>query len=317
MSVSNKLQLFFIKQFNEISELEKRLKENPIDRLFHNQLLGFKKGIIMDIINKINNSEIMRNSQFNNSIYNQIMFGINNFDISKDKMFSNFNVIDFMSKEQQDFIKQFYENSKKTVSLDVKKIYLKILFEKILIQWLKNSNTSFIEKNKVQEISPNLNSLLSFPQLLNFESCNQDQVNSLIEYFKELNENYKVLEDLSVIRKVGQLKIPDGIEVPKVNQVKEVEPKVKKETETKYKKTKIPKKLRLDVWDKFLGKDVRQGNCYVCNYKIDITDFEAGHILAEVNGGKTNLDNLRPTCKKCNRCVGTMNMDEYKQKYYG
>jgi len=306
MSVSNKFQLFLSKLLLDINDTDKKLKENLNDRLFYNQILGFKKGIVMDIINKINNHEIMRSSQFNNSIYNPVLFGINNFEMSKDRIFINFNVIDYMSEEQKNLIKEFYENSKKLVRLDVKKVYLKILFDKILIHWLKNSPSSSLEKIKVQELAPCLNSLISFPQMLTFESCNETQVNSLIEYFKELIENYKIVDELKVIKKFGELKIPDGISV------KEPKPDT-----PKYKKAKIPKKLRLDVWDKYIGKDERNGNCYVCNYKIDITEFEAGHIVAEVNGGLTNLENLRPTCKKCNRSVATMNMDEYKQKYYG
>lgn len=310
MSVSNKFQLFLYKHLLEVNELDKKVKENPSKRLLYNQLLGFKKGIIIDIISKINNNEIMRSSQFNNLIFNFVMPAINNFKISKEQMFNNFNTIDYMTNEQKNLIKEFCEYSKKYVRLDVKKIYLKIIFDKILIHWLTNSPSSSTEKNKAQEIAPCLNSLIVFPQLLNFETCNEKQVNSLIVYFKELVENYKIINELKGIKKIGELRTP--------NITNNFSPKpIHKPKKPKYKKTKIPKKLRIDVWDKYIGSNERTGNCYVCNYKLDITDFEAGHIIAEVNGGSTNLENLRPTCKKCNRSVRTMNMNEYKQKYYG
>lgn len=51
--------------------------------------------------------------------------------------------------------------------------------------------------------------------------------------------------------------------------------------------------------------------CYVCMTPITITTFEAGHIISHSNGGTNKVENLRPVCNKCNKCVGTKNMDEY------
>ena len=80
------------------------------------------------------------------------------------------------------------------------------------------------------------------------------------------------------------------------------------------KKKTIPKALRMRVWEKYIG-NVLYGYCYVCEREIKIDSFEAGHIIAEKNGGEIHIDNLRPTCKPCNTSCSTMNMDEFKQKF--
>ena len=84
----------------------------------------------------------------------------------------------------------------------------------------------------------------------------------------------------------------------------------------KYIKKKIPKSVRNDVWDEHIGKKYGIGTCYVCGQEIRASHFECGHIIAESKGGKSTIDNLRPVCERCNKSVGTMNMDEFKNKYY-
>ena len=39
--------------------------------------------------------------------------------------------------------------------------------------------------------------------------------------------------------------------------------------------------------------------------------FNCGHIIAEVNGGETNVSNLRPICQNCNSSMGITNMDDF------
>jgi hypothetical protein len=40
---------------------------------------------------------------------------------------------------------------------------------------------------------------------------------------------------------------------------------------------------------------------YCDNSKLDYSEFEAGHILADKDGGKPSVINGRVECKKCNR----------------
>ena len=69
----------------------------------------------------------------------------------------------------------------------------------------------------------------------------------------------------------------------------------------------ITKKLRREVWEKRSDKTISL--CYSCNKHIDIDNFECGHIIAFVNGGKTMLSNLEPICKMCNKSCYTTNLD--------
>lgn len=85
-----------------------------------------------------------------------------------------------------------------------------------------------------------------------------------------------------------------------------------KEEGDKYKKKAIPKRIRDIVWDEFIGRDKRSGPCFTCGETIDITNFHAGHMVAERNGGETSINNLRPVCAACNLSMGKMPMDDFK-----
>jgi len=84
-----------------------------------------------------------------------------------------------------------------------------------------------------------------------------------------------------------------------------------------YKKKSIPKALKKQVWDKWVGENVGMTKCLCCNHQnIRQIEFHCGHVIAEKNGGKTNVDNLRPICAQCNLSMGTMNMDEFQKNYF-
>lgn len=82
---------------------------------------------------------------------------------------------------------------------------------------------------------------------------------------------------------------------------------------TKIYRIKIKKKLRKEVWMKRNG-DTINGNCFCCNEKIDIHNFECGHITSVYYGGNTTLDNLEPVCRECNREMGVKNLFTYKKE---
>jgi hypothetical protein len=79
---------------------------------------------------------------------------------------------------------------------------------------------------------------------------------------------------------------------------------------TKKKKVKITHILKKQVWDTYIGISVGECKCPMC--KVDVINqmnFECGHLIPESKGGKTELPNLRPVCNKCNKSVGTNEMD--------
>lgn len=72
------------------------------------------------------------------------------------------------------------------------------------------------------------------------------------------------------------------------------------------------------VWDKHVGQDKAVSSCLVCKTnKIHIRSFDCGHIIPESKGGETNINNLLPICKCCNSSMGTKNLIEFRDKYFG
>lgn len=83
------------------------------------------------------------------------------------------------------------------------------------------------------------------------------------------------------------------------------------------KKRKIPKHVRQQVWNEYIGQDLTRYKCLCCNKTvIDLTNFECGHVIAETNGGDETISNLRPICSGCNRGMGTRDMREYALTNY-
>lgn len=83
-----------------------------------------------------------------------------------------------------------------------------------------------------------------------------------------------------------------------------------------YKKKTITSDMKKKLWKHHFGVE-GSAKCMCCQIEqITPLEFEAGHVEAERNGGKTILDNLRPICMGCNRSMGTCNMKEWmKEKY--
>ena len=94
--------------------------------------------------------------------------------------------------------------------------------------------------------------------------------------------------------------------------VKELENK-----KIKYKKKSIPKSLKKQVWDTWIGSHIGATKCLCCKHEeIRQIEFHCGHIISEVRGGQTNVNNLRPICAQCNLSMGSMNMNEFKKKFF-
>jgi len=95
------------------------------------------------------------------------------------------------------------------------------------------------------------------------------------------------------------------------------ETKAQKKSEVEEpKKQAIPKKVKTDVWNTFIGANMPAHKCLCCLKTVIVnTDFHVGHVTSEFNGGSLNIDNLRPICASCNYSMGTMNMKDYVIKF--
>lgn len=72
-----------------------------------------------------------------------------------------------------------------------------------------------------------------------------------------------------------------------------------------YKKQKIPKALREQLWIHKVGRRF-ETKCKTpwCKNKISVFDFQCGHDIPESRGGKTDITNLVPICGRCNLSMG-------------
>ena len=97
---------------------------------------------------------------------------------------------------------------------------------------------------------------------------------------------------------------------------KEKEKEKEKVKKTKQPKETIPKQIKSIVWNQYIGEDVRKHKCLCCKkVSIENTNFHAGHVISEKNGGTLEIGNLRPICPSCNYSMGTENMVEFVKKY--
>lgn len=82
-------------------------------------------------------------------------------------------------------------------------------------------------------------------------------------------------------------------------------------------KRNIPKTLKRAVWDTHIGAEKGMAPCMCCERTmIQQIQFHCGHVIAEAEGGKTNVENLRPICAQCNLSMGKRNLYEFKAKYF-
>lgn len=84
----------------------------------------------------------------------------------------------------------------------------------------------------------------------------------------------------------------------------------------KAQKNAIPKSVKKDVWNLYIGSELRYHKCLCCKkVTIENTNFHCGHVISEKNGGTIEISNLRPICSSCNHSMSSEDMIEYVKKY--
>ena len=85
----------------------------------------------------------------------------------------------------------------------------------------------------------------------------------------------------------------------------------------KISKKSIPKKIKADTWDKYIGPEKGEAPCLCCRSTIiNSKNFEAGHIISEKQGGVIKVENIVPICSACNKSMGIRNMGEFIKEHY-
>lgn len=82
------------------------------------------------------------------------------------------------------------------------------------------------------------------------------------------------------------------------------------------KKKPIPPKLKEKVWSKYVG-DRMSCLCPICEgVTISTFYFECAHVVAEINGGLIDVNNLRAICGSCNKSMNSKHMKNYVEEFY-
>ena len=85
------------------------------------------------------------------------------------------------------------------------------------------------------------------------------------------------------------------------------------------KKTLIPQKIRIEVWNHWIGAHIGETLCPLCQkskmQQGGCNEWHCGHIIPESKGGKIGIDNLRVICPGCNSSMGTRLMKDFCEGY--
>ena len=183
----------------------------------------------------------------------------------------------------------------------------KIKHKKLLKEFKKIYPLVLVQSNKPRP--PNIKKTDFENILLELPYININHINDLNKIYKNsLKDNIEKYEKknfyLSIVN-TDTLKE----DLIKIFNNKEIEIK-----NNQYKKVSIPVSLKTSVWEKFTDKYSIKCPISFCNKKINARDFDCGHIKSERNGGKLELDNLKPICHPCNCSMGIKNWNIYDKK---
>jgi hypothetical protein len=130
------------------------------------------------------------------------------------------------------------------------------------------------------------------------------------EVIKDIKKEEEVIKEIKNEEVIKEIKNEEVIK-----EIKKEEEEVIKEI--KYKKRNIPIAVKISVWNKYIGEEIGKTKCLCCNDRfITQMQFHCGHIISEINGGKTNINNLKPICSTCNFSMGRKNMHEFAKEYF-
>lgn len=228
-------------------------------------------------------------------------------------------------------------NKNSELSLDYNFFDDKILMSTIerFKEWLK-SNYDFAFRKSIMKSDNNHNYSID-------EFVNLFKIDSLKQFFKFNNDEYdnidKLIDRLNTANLIVRNKLIDLQMINKrqnyisdkdydkctynnfylaYNQIDSVSwiLNLKKDIEILYvykPKMKISITMKKYVWKKRNGSSM-DGKCFCCDEFLEYNNLHCGHIVSELNGGLTNLDNLEPICMICNLSMGTKNMNVYKEE---
>jgi hypothetical protein len=139
------------------------------------------------------------------------------------------------------------------------------------------------------------------------------------ETCKDLREKCK-LAGLKVSGTKQELldRLRDFNEIEKTTVVETVIDNESKQVISTTRRCTIPKGLRMDIWNAFIGASVCEKYCQLClstQMQRDKSNWHCGHVVPEIAGGTIDFENLRPICSTCNLSMGKQHMVEFCSYY--
>lgn len=58
------------------------------------------------------------------------------------------------------------------------------------------------------------------------------------------------------------------------------------------------------------------GHCAYCGKKVSLEKVTRDHVVPKSKGGGNTVENILPSCKKCNGSKGDMNLEEFRKAYF-
>jgi len=167
----------------------------------------------------------------------------------------------------------------------------------LLESFIRDTNISFIADGNREAYY----NICIAPKLKNIYDNRAIDQNPSTYNNPDMVNNKNFIEELLIA--IQQEEEKTNVTVPNIETTNDVKKKKKKP---------ITATIRRLVWNTHIGEEIGKSKCLCCKV-TDITQmsFNCGHIIAEANGGKTIVSNLKPICQNCNSSMGTKNMEEF------
>ena len=312
---------------------EQRLKDNDkIKEIVEYQLRYYEKHKQFNFINNLIFNKIEDNNIYYLTDGQHRYFSIK--ELHQKHHYNNQVMIEILLIKNKEEFKENYQVINKNTPLPdfpenidkemVEKVSLHF-FEKYKIMFKTNrSNRPYINKNNFQN---SISFLLDKLQSQTNKNYTSDEIIKLIEEKNNKIKHWKNYDSLKTTKNMTDISKENnfylGLFIYKEDEsggypwIRElIQENSGQVIKTRTKKTRIPKQLKEDVWEEFIGNH-NEALCYCCRKnKIKNTSYHCGHIIPEKDGGELEIENLRPICQECNSKMATENMRDYIEREY-
>ena len=326
-----KLLIDLSQHFIQTPEFQRNIKEDKINSIFkesndNEYWFGTHGNIILGVIEK-EDKKLLYYILDGQHRLAALKMCKNDFDI-------NIQLVFFESiSNMKDFFKSINQNSNFEVEYQVSeddyiqdiKVYIKKQLESIYLKAFCRNTTSETTGNRynINEFVNQLDNqtIKEFYQGNEKDFDNGKYLFDIIddEINKEAQKIYNNLDNKKLYYNESDHAVFDYDFILALKNIKWIDNLLNPEEKIRFekireKKPNITKRMSNAVWNKYIGRDKANGQCFDCKRVINVQHFECGHLKSHKNGGTTDLENLRPFCPECNRQLGSTDFFEKTKK---